>query len=298
MHIVHNKLKNSMAKFINPFTDIGFKRIFGQEVSKPILIDFLNALFDGEHHITDLTLLDKEQPGDSADDKSLIYDVYCEADGGDRIIVEMQYKSQPWFKERSVYYLSRAISRQGEPGKEWNYSDLKAVYIVSLLNFRMDSISTDFRCDVGLMDIRRKVPFSDKMRLVYLQMPRFTKTVDECETLFDKIIYVLKNMDVLKRMPWLAQEAVFQKIASVADVASLNKQERIAYDENLRRYRDTVAVLEGQYLEGKAEGRAEGEAKGRKEERKKNALRMKSKGYSIEDIADITGLSAEEIALL
>ncbi|MBQ9356749.1 MAG: PD-(D/E)XK nuclease family transposase, partial [Prevotella sp.] len=77
-----------------------------------------------------------------------------------------------------------------------DYSDLKAVYIVSLLNFRMDSISTDFRCDVGLMDIRRKVPFSDKMRLVYLQMPRFTKTVDECETLFDKIIYVLKNMDV------------------------------------------------------------------------------------------------------
>lgn len=279
-----------MGKFINPFTDVGFKRIFGQEVSKPILIDFLNALFDGEHHVTDLKFLDKEQLGESADNKSLIYDVYCEADGGDRIIVEMQYKSQPWFKERSIYYLSRSISRQGEPGKDWNYSDLKAVYIVSLLNFRMDSISTDFRCDVGLMDILRKVAFSDKMRLVYLQMPRFTKTVDECDTLFDKIIYVLKNMDVLKRMPWLAQEAVFQKIASVADVASLNKQERIAYDENLRRYRDTVAVLEGQYLEGKAEGEAKAN--------RNNARRMKAKGYAVEDIIEITGLSTEEIARL
>ena len=195
-----------MSKFINPFTDIGFKRIFGQEVSKPILIEFLNALFEGEHHITDLQFLDKEQPGESGDNKSLIYDVYCEADGGDHIIVEMQYKSQPWFKERSIYYLSRSISRQGEPGKQWNYDQLKAVYIVSLLNFRIDAISQDFRCDVGLMDMARKVSFSDKMRLVFLQLPRFTKDVEDCETLFDKLIYVLKNMEVLNRMPWLAQE--------------------------------------------------------------------------------------------
>ena len=93
-------------------------------------------------------------------------------------------------------------------------------------------------------------------------------------------------MDVLKRMPWLAQEAVFQRLESVADVASLTKQERLAYDESLRKYRDTVAVLEGQYLEGKAEGKAEA------------AMRMKAKGYDIEDISDITGLSAEEIAAL
>ncbi|MBQ9355769.1 MAG: hypothetical protein IJT98_00535, partial [Prevotella sp.] len=93
---------------------------------------------------------------------------------------------------------------------------------------------------------------------------------------------------------WLAQEAVFQKIASVADVASLNKQERIAYDENLRRYRDTVAVLEGQYLEGRAEGEAKGEAKANRN----NARRMKDKGYAVEDIVEITGLSAEEIARL
>ena len=279
-----------MSKFINPFTDVGFKRIFGQEVSKPILIDFLNALFEGEHHITDLKFLDKELLGETADNKSLIYDVYCEVDGGDRIIVEMQYKGQSWFKERSIYYLSRAISRQGDPGKKWNYDQLKAVYIVALLNFRMDSISPDFRCDVGLTDLRRKVPFSDKMRLVFLQLPRFTKDVDECETLFDKIIYVLKHMDVLKRMPWLAQVAVFQKLASVADVASLTKKERMEYDENLRIYRDTVAVMESQYLEGRAEGKTEGKTE--------DARKMKSKGFAVEDIADITGLTAEEIEQL
>ena len=79
-----------MSKFINPFTDIGFKRIFGQEVSKPVLITFLNSLLEGEHRILDLTFLDKEQPGESLDDKSLIYDVYCETASGERIIVEMQ----------------------------------------------------------------------------------------------------------------------------------------------------------------------------------------------------------------
>ena len=119
-----------MAKFINPFTDVGFKRIFGQDVSKPVLLTFLNCLLEGEHHIVDLKFLDKEQPGDSVDDKSLIYDVYCETDDGGRIIVEMQNRSQPFFKERSIYYLSRAVSRQGEPGKEWHYSDLKAVYLI------------------------------------------------------------------------------------------------------------------------------------------------------------------------
>ena len=224
------------------------------------------------------------------DNKSLIYDVYCEADGGDRIIVEMQYKGQSWFKERSIYYLSRAISRQGEPGKEWNYDQLKAVYIVSLLNFRMDSISPDFRCDVGLMDLRRKVAFSDKMRLVFLQLPRFTKTVDECETLFDKLIYVLKNMDVLKRMPWLAQEAVFQKLASVADVASLTKKERMAYDESLRIYRDTVAVMEGQYQQGMEKGMEKGI--------QTVARSMRNNHVPIDQIVMYTGLTAEEIAAL
>lgn len=291
-----------MGKFINPFTDVGFKRIFGQEVSKPILIDFLNALFNGEHHITNLQFLDKEQLGETTDNRSLIYDVFCEADGGERIIVEMQYKEQSWFKERSVYYLSRAISRQGEPGKEWNYNQLKAVYVVSLLNFRMDGISSEFRCDVGLMDLKRKVPFSDKMRLVYLQLPRFTKGVDECETLFEKLIYVLKHMEVLERMPWLAQEAVFKKLASVADVASLSKQERIAYDESLRIYRDTIAVMDYQYEEGKAKGVAEGMAKGKAEgednANRNSARKMKAKGYAVDDIIEITGLTADEIEKL
>jgi predicted transposase/invertase (TIGR01784 family) len=175
-----------MAKFINPFTDIGFKRIFGQEVSKPILLTFLNSLLEGERKIIDLQYLDKEQPGESEVDKSLIYDIYCETDTGEKVIVEMQYKGQPYFKERSIYYLSRSISNQGIPGPEWNYSDVKAVYLVALLNFKSRTISEKFRTDVGLMDMQDYKLFSEKIRMIFLQLPYFTKEVEECETIFEK----------------------------------------------------------------------------------------------------------------
>lgn len=275
-----------MGKFINPFTDLGFKRIFGQEVSKPVLIAFLNALLAGERTIIDVKFLDKEQLGDSPDDRSLIYDVYCEVEGGEHIIVEMQNKSQPYFKNRSVYYIARSISRQGEPGIEWHYSDVKAVYLIAFLNFKRSDISNSFRTDVALMDMEHKALFSDKIRMVYLQLPYFTKDVDECETTFEKLIYVLKNMDVLQRMPWLAQDAVFQKLASIADVASLNKQERMAYDENLRKYRDTMAVMEGQYLEGMEKGKVD------------VARNLKNMGLPIDDIIKATGLTTEDIEAL
>ena len=162
--------------------------------------------------------------------------------------------------------------------------------MIALLNFKRDDISCEFRTDVALMDMKHKTLFSDKVRLVYLQLPYFTKEVDDCENIFEKLIFVLKHMDVLQRMPWLAQDAVFQKLASIADVASLNKQERMAYDENLRKYRDTIAVMEGQFMQG--------EKKGRAEEKLANARSLKENGVSTDVIAKSLGLTAEEIERL
>jgi predicted transposase/invertase (TIGR01784 family) len=290
-----------MSKFINPFTDVGFKRIFGQEVSKPVLLAFLNSLLEGERTIVDLKFLDKEQLGISDGDRSLIYDIYCETATGEHIIVEMQYKSQPYFKERSIYYTARSIVQQGERGDEWKY-DIKAVYLVAFLNFKLSAISQEFRTDVALMDMAHHTLFSDKVRLVYLQLPYFTKEADTCETIFEKIIFTLKHMDILERMPWMAQNAVFQRLSEIADVASLNKEERMKYDANMKAFRDTIAVMEGQYLEGHAEGRTEGRAEGRaegiEENKRDNARKMKEDGMPIELIAKYTGLSATEIESL
>lgn len=282
-----------MGKFINPFTDVGFKRIFGQEISKPVLLAFLNSLLEGERTIVDLKFLDKEQLGIVEGDRSLIYDVYCELESGEHIIVEMQNKYQPFFKERSIYYTARSIVEQGERGSKWKY-DLKAVYLVAFLNFEISDISSDFRTDVALMDMKHRTLFSDKVRLIYLQLPYFVKEADDCINVFERIIYTLKNMDILQRMPWAAQDAVFKRLSEIAEVASLDKDERRKYDESLRAYRDTIAVMEGQFMEGEIKGRAEGRA----EERRDNARKMKADGMSAELIAKYTGLTAEEIATL
>jgi len=282
-----------MGRFINPFTDVGFKIIFGQEFSKPRLLDFLNALLTGERTITDLTFLDKEQPAIYEGDRSSIYNILCETDSGEKIIVEMQNSEHPNFKERMLYYTSEAITRQGEKGREWNY-DIKAVYMVAFTNFVLTGYDGHLRVDVRLSDNDGGV-FTDKMRMICLQMPCFTKEADECENHFERWIYILKNMEILERMPWAAQNAVFQKLAEVAEVSKLSKEDRQAYDHALKRYRDTYNTITGAEMKGRAEGRAEGHAEGVEENKRDNARRMKADGMSAEQIAKYTGLDVETI---
>ena len=299
-----------MAKFINPFTDVGFKRIFGQEFSKPLLLDFLNSLLEGEKHIVNLTFLDKEQPALYDEDRSLIYDIYCETDEGEHIIVEMQNKSQPYFKSRSIYYISESIARQGERGSSWNYA-IDSVYLIAFLNFIPLDFKQQFRTDVVLAEKNTVDQFSDKLRMIYLQLPLFKKEADECENQVERWIYLLKNMETLSRLPWAAQSAVFKKLESIADVGAMSRDERLKYDEALRKYRDTISVFEGARMDGLMEGRMEGRKEGRKEglmegrmeglmegqrsEKMENARKMKTYGLALDMIAEITGLSIEEV---
>ena len=294
-----------MGKFVNPFTDIGFKRIFGQEISKPLIIDFLNNLLEGERKIADLTFLDKEIPAQTIDGRSLIYDLYCKDENDEYFIVEMQNKTQPYFKDRSIYYVSQAIAQQGEKGVEWEYK-IHAVYLVAMLNFTLPDIGATFRTDVALMDMKNNELFSEKMRMIYLQLPYFKKEAEACENDFERWIYVLKHMETLNRLPWMAQNSVFERLAQIADISALTKEERIKYDKSIKQYRDAINVYEGARLSGRAEGlkegRAEGRAEGLKEGEAKGILstarNMKSKGLSTDFIMEITGLSAEAIEAL
>ena len=282
-----------MAKYINPFTDVGFKRIFGQELSKPLLLDFLNSLFEGEKHIVNLTFLDKEQPALFLEDRSLIYDIYCETDEGEKIIVEMQNKSQPFFKNRSIYYVSESIARQGERGSSWNY-EIDSVYLVAFLNFSPLDFKKQFRTDVVLAEKDTKEQFSDKLRMIYLQLPLFKKEAEECENQVERWIYLLKNMETLNRLPWAAQSAVFKKLESIADVSAMTRAERLQYDEALKKYRDTISVFEGVRIEGRMEGNAEG----RENEKKATIQRLLASGASVDIIAIATGMTEADVKLL
>ena len=272
-------------QFINPFTDMGFKKIFGQEITKDLLIDFLNDLLIGEREITDIQFLDKEQLGVTEEDRSLIYDVYCETVTGEKIIVEMQNKSQPFFKDRALYYLSNAIARQGEKGTTWKY-EVKAVYGVFFMNFHLEQGVEAMRRDIILANKETHKLFSDKMRFIFLELPSFKKEEEECDNDFERWIYVLKNMETLNRLPFKAQKSVFKKLEQIVDIASMSKADRIKYDESIKKYRDALAVMSGQWLEGKAEGIQE------------VAKNMKAMKMSDKQIAAATGLSEEVIKSL
>ena len=299
-----------MPKFINPFTDVGFKRIFGQEINKDLLIDFLNALLDGERQVKDIKFLDKELLPAYEKDRGLIYDVYCTDEKGEQFIVEMQNKEHVNFRERTLYYLSQAISRQGEQGADWKFS-LKAVYGVFFLNFSLTDLPRKLRTDIVLADRDTHELFTDKMRYIFIELPSFTKEEDECENDFERWIYVLKNMEKLQRLPFKARKAVFEKLEQIVDIAAMSKEDRMKYDESIKVYRDQLVMMEYERQQGKAEGLAQGlaqgiaqgivqglaqgEEQGEEKERLKNARGMKTAGIAPDLIAQITGLPLDTI---
>ena len=132
--------------------------------------------------------------------------------------------------------------------------------------------------------------FSDKLRMIFLQLPLFTKEADECENQVERWIYLLKNMETLNRLPWAAQSAVFQKLESIADVGGMTRAERLQYDEALKKYRDTISVFEGVRMEGNAEGR--------ENEKKATIQRLLASGASVDIIAIATGMSEADVKLL
>lgn len=212
-----------MAQFINPFSDWGFKHIFGREISKDLLICFLNELFAGEFVIKSLAFGNKEQIGLSKDSREVIFDIYCTTDEGKEIIVEMQNRGQEHFIDRALYYTSRVIVNQGIKG-EWDY-DIRPVYTICFMNF-IDPLLPlgKFRTDMILADRDNGKMVSDKIRMVYLMLPFFEKTETECETDFERWIFVLKNMNTFERMPFLAKNAVFKKLAEISDLRTLSKK--------------------------------------------------------------------------
>jgi predicted transposase/invertase (TIGR01784 family) len=172
-------------KYINPFTDFGFKRLFGSEPNKDLLIDFLNQLLPSHHKIAQLTYADKEHLPLTEYERKAIFDIYCQNEKGERFIVEIQKAKQHYFKDRSVYYTSFPIQKQARTGL-WDYQ-LSAVYTVGILDFvfEEDKDSKEIMHFVQLKDQENRV-FYDKLTFIYLEMPKFSKTESELETEFDK----------------------------------------------------------------------------------------------------------------
>jgi predicted transposase/invertase (TIGR01784 family) len=232
-------------KFINPFTDFGFKKLFGEEANKDLLIDFLNELLEDRGGLTDLTFIKSEQLGATEADRKAIFDLYCQNSKGERFIVELQKAKQKYFKDRSIYYSTFPIQEQALKG-DWDYK-LSAVYTISIMDFEFDedqSHKNKLRHDIQLLDIETKALFYDKLKFIYLEMPKFNKTIDELETHYDKWLYVLKNLPKLDRIPEKLKEGLFLRLFEVAEIAKYDDNEQRAYQDSVKYYRDLKNVME------------------------------------------------------
>ncbi len=281
-------------RYINPYTDFGFKMLFGTEMNKELLISFINSLLSGKEVIRDLTYLNTEHLGTSEADRRAVFDVYCENERGEKILIEMQRGEQQFFKDRSLYYATFPIREQGEKG-EWDYR-LKAVYVIGILNFKFDSEDDNyFHHEVQLMDVCTKQVFYDKLTFIYLEIPKFNKSEDELVTMFDKWLFVLRNLSRLMARPAALQDRIFTRLFEAAEIAKFTKEQYEAYEESLKVYRDWQNTIVTAEQKGMAKGMAEGIAKGRMEQNIANARSMKLAGLDYEIISQVTGLSKDEI---
>ena len=287
----HVMLEERRERYINPYTDFGFKKLFGTEMNKELLISFLNALFMGKEVISDIHYLPNEHFGQYGNRRA-IFDVYCENEKGDNFIVEMQNVYQQFYKDRSVFYSTFPIQDQARTGEDWDFN-LKKVYTVGILNFEFKEDKYDKDClhhEVKLMDTADHHVFYDKLTYIYLEMPKINKTEDELETMFDKWLFVLKNLSHLFERPKALQERVFERLFEQAEIARFTPEERRVYEDSMKVYRDINNAIATAKRDSKAEGKAE--------QNLENARKMKELHLDIDIIMQVTGLTQEQIEKL
>lgn len=286
------------ARYLNPYTDFGFKKLFGEEGNKNLLVDFLNELLPQEHKIVELAFKNQEQLGTTIEERKAIFDIHCHNSKGERFIVEMQKAKLKFFKDRSVFYATFPIREQAEKG-EWDFR-LNPVYCVAILDFLFDDDRELKECisTVQFKDQFNQV-FYKKLTFIFIEMPRFTKQEHELKTHFDKWLYFFKNLENFEDIPEILNEEVFVQGFHTAELSNFDAKQLAAYEESLKIYRDLKGVIDNSFEEGQivgmVKGKIEGKIEGKMEKALETANKMKTKGYSPEEIMEITGLSRQEL---
>lgn len=271
-----------MPKYIDPFTDFGFKYIFGQ---KQFLIAFLNSLFEkmeGYTPIVDVKYKDKELNRVFRERRGVIYDIHCTTSDGKVLIVEMQNGAQDFFADRTRFYIARSIVEQGIAGHDWKFN-LAPVYLIALINFNMDVLGNRLRTDIAPCILQTGEPFTNKERSILINLPKFNESdPDNCKSKFEQWIFTLKNMKTMDAMPFTTNP-VFKSLSSWAEYAALSEADRYVYDSELQVMRDYNNQLSYQFNQGRAEERTE------------ILRRLAMSGMSAQQIANALKMDAEEV---
>ena len=275
-----------MSKYINPYTDFGFKKLFGEEANKDLLIDFLNQILPNYHQISELSFRNSENIPELSHERKAIFDIHCESKTGEKFIVEMQKAKINFFKDRSLFYSTFPIKDQAKRG-DWDFK-LTPVYMIAILDFQYDEKEErqKFLRSVDLKDQDGDI-FYDKLNFKFIQMPLFTKNEDELENHFDKWIYFLKKLEGFESIPTILQEPIFEKAFNVAEIANMTHQQYEFYQESLLTYIEVKEFVKT--------ATSEGNEKGRQDREIEIARDLKKLGVAVDIIMKSTGLSEKEI---
>ena len=286
---------------INPFTDWGFKYIFGREENKDLLMGFLNVLLESEVTIRDLRYLNTELLGYRPELKRCVVDVLATDEEGNRYLIEMQNATDHDIRQRLVYYACRLVDQMGEHSQDWEYGQIKRVYTICLMNFTYER-SPSLREDYQLRNATGERLFSDLLTIIPLQLPCIkAENAADCRKSYEVLLYLLQSMSRRKRTKEellaeldtldLPEETLttFRRVVNTVE-EDLTEAERRDYEVDLEHYIKTMGMIRT--------GREEGREEGRTEKQREIARAMKDDGVAPELIAKYTGISIEEAMIL
>jgi predicted transposase/invertase (TIGR01784 family) len=284
--------------FMNIKTDFGFKKIFGNKV---LLIAFLNAVLNKD--IVEVEYLPAEQLGYIRENRRAVYDVYCTTATGERFIVEMQASPQVHFADRIVFYMSYPVLSQAPKGQRslinsageelkipWDYA-LGGVYMICILDsimFSEEKAKNIVMEHIKIVRQKADTVLTDKWEAVTVELPKFKKTEDELETVVDKWIYSLKNMEKLSGRPEKLNEKIFDELYENAKINRLKTEDMKAYSKSILEYDDVISSL--RFVEERARRET------RKEDRIEFVRNCHRYNMDIEQIAALTGLTEKEVS--
>ncbi|WP_299252662.1 Rpn family recombination-promoting nuclease/putative transposase [uncultured Cytophaga sp.] len=288
-------LYNNPGIYIDPLTDFGFKYLFGKELNKDILIDFLNNLFQGKKTISNLTFNNIEKNGEALEDRDVYFDLLCTGDDGEQFIIEMQRKLQTNFMDRCVYYTSRIVNEQAPAaGQKWDYK-IKGVFLIGILDFELNTPTGDhYLTTVQLVNLNTNETFYPKLGYLFLELSKFDKQVHELENDLERWCYVLKHLHRLNQMPTYLNKRVFKRIFKLAEVMNLKPKERAMYDRNLKAKRDYENTID-YAVEVAVEKAVVKAVEKEKSEKIFMINQMFVNGLSMEMVCKITGMAAQDI---
>ncbi len=301
-------------KFLDVKTDFAFKKVFGSEQSKPILLDFLNALinFDGER-VTDLKIMDPYQIPLVKGMKDSFVDVKAELSNHTQVIIEMQVLNYGGLEKRILFNAAKSYSTQLVRGEE--YDTLEPIIALTITSdFEMFKDLPGYQSYWHVREERTGRLYNRDIELIFIELPKFTKTEAELETISERWIYFIQNAGSLEMIPDKFTDPPLLEAFHIANTAGMRIEELDEQQKRLDFIHAVKSSIQKGHAEGRAEGRAEGEfvglekgeviglekgkALGRVETLLQTARNLQREGIPPAVIARITGLPEDEIRQL